>query len=643
MAGTRLIIHTIFVVQLFLLITTSYYYASTKHHGKFSSVEPFVIDRSGWSLLLEDVAPAGSVGLFARALSIGGAVIKTVGNLLGDEKRLSDRAKSSSFVEEMRRKLSQLELSTDRHHVKLPPLSIQIVMPQDNSKLHKLADALQKGIQKHSSLSLLISTDAESKPIASCDDFSPPSNSKYQAQMPQIVVLTDCLTTPGKSATVDIHRDVPIVIVRTKSSEEKEFERLLEEDIAHIILTEITKASHVTNERLSSLHLELIDEDPASHIGATDRVKTKRVFELLGNAFASSTKFLIQPLLDDLSFLYGGNVHVEVNSFSGSTIDDLNAARKAKEFIRLTTDVSAYLPLPGEMIETDKEEEDEPGAKKYISTEHVADWFGTRIATHQKSNSLHWALFVPSKDHSPLMIHVKSTEGEGVSVTLMNEFDSRLVSGLSIINLDPVYQEDEKDVTLNSMQLAFQHATSSALQYLVGYIRAFHGLSPLPGNVDKSPPALSVTYASTDLGFLSFWELEAIARNHWYSVLQRVLCETDALMALLYTHRSLAFTESIAYRLNNSTQLLRHSMALIEQGYPTQYATSALYGSLHHLESVTSDPDLMELPHFAIDHYLAVFSPLILPLLMPLVVGLVREIKRYRKLKRKHEEGSASC
>jgi hypothetical protein len=137
--------------------------------------------------------------------------------------------------------------------------------------------------------------------------------------------------------------------------------------------------------------------------------------------------------------------------------------------------------------------------------------------------------------------------------------------------------------------------------------------------------------------------MEAISRNHLNSTLEKVLYEIDALMALLCTHRGLAFTDRLAHKLNNATHLLRHSISLIEQGYPTQYATSTLYGSLHHLESVTTDPDLMELQHFALDHYLAVFSPLILPLMMPLMIGLVREIKRYRKLKSMVVEDGGKC
>jgi hypothetical protein len=56
---------------------------------------------------------------------------------------------------------------------------------------------------------------------------------------------------------------------------------------------------------------------------------------------------------------------------------------------------------------------------------------------------------------------------------------------------------------------------------------------------------------------------------------------------------------------------------------------------LYHLEAVRVDHRLMELPYFAMDHYLAVFSPLVLPLLLPMISGLVREVKRFRKLRNK--------
>lgn len=93
--------------------------------------------------------------------------------------------------------------------------------------------------------------------------------------------------------------------------------------------------------------------------------------------------------------------------------------------------------------------------------------------------------------------------------------------------------------------------------------------------------------------------------------------------------------EQLAGKINKATSLLRQSITVAQNGYPLFYATSLLYGSSWQLQDVRNDPDFMELSYFAPDHYLAVFSPLVLPLLLPMILGLVREVKRYNELKMK--------
>jgi hypothetical protein len=138
---------------------------------------------------------------------------------------------------------------------------------------------------------------------------------------------------------------------------------------------------------------------------------------------------------------------------------------------------------------------------------------------------------------------------------------------------------------------------------------------------------------------LSFWELESIARSHYTFSLENALQQTDALFAVLHRHgRTIALPMDVAHKLNNATNLLRQSIALVEQGYPTIYATSLIHGALQRLESVQSDHRVYELPYFALDHYLAVFSPLVLPLLLPMLAGFIREVKRYRELRKKKIE-----
>ena len=61
-------------------------------------------------------------------------------------------------------------------------------------------------------------------------------------------------------------------------------------------------------------------------------------------------------------------------------------------------------------------------------------------------------------------------------------------------------------------------------------------------------------------------------------------------------------------------------------------ALSAMNTALRMTQRLATDGDMMEEMYFPQDHYLAVFTPLILPLMLPLLLGLAREIKRYKKL-----------
>jgi len=202
--------------------------------------------------------------------------------------------------------------------------------------------------------------------------------------------------------------------------------------------------------------------------------------------------------------------------------------------------------------------------------------------------------------------------------------------------------DDLRDVDSDEMRHKYINSLSHSLLYLAGYIRELSGLQSqsMETYASFSSAAVPVKYlgGSTQRLSLSFWELESIAQSHWYPVLQQTLHEIDAAMTLLHEHgNTLALPKHVARKINKATNLLRKSITYVEEGLPTMYATSALYGALAMIEVVTADPDLFELHYFAPDHYLAVFSPLALPLMMPLIFGLVREVRRFKKLKRKKQ------
>jgi hypothetical protein len=231
-------------------------------------------------------------------------------------------------------------------------------------------------------------------------------------------------------------------------------------------------------------------------------------------------------------------------------------------------------------------------------------------------------------------VHDESSGEDGESIILSSPESTGGSSnvypnGLTIVNL-PKFSEyfDPNTDNFHLNRRAYQNykdRITVSLAHLVSYLRAMHGLTT----------SLISKYADGQGSrTLSFWELESIARSHYYSSLEIAFNEIDTLFALLRQHgNSLALPEDVAHTLNNATHLLRQSLSLVEQGYPMIYATSLLHGSLRNLESVQIDHRILEVPYFASDHYLAVFSPLVLPLLLPMTSGFVREVKRFRKLR----------
>lgn len=279
---------------------------------------------------------------------------------------------------------------------------------------------------------------------------------------------------------------------------------------------------------------------------------------------------------------------------------------------------------------------------QYVSSDGLANWMSIHSPQqkgHPFSSSLpgsvEWTLFVPARDHSPLAVRDDSSGEEGGSIiisppSLDGERSNGHSNGMSIVNLPSFRRNLDSDainIDLDKVYQSYVDRISASLGYLVGNIRAMHGLPPRS--------SLSPKYVKEGQ-MISFWELESIARSHFPSSLDLVFRETETLLAVLHEHSwTLAFPEEVAHKLNNGTHLLRQSIALIEQGYPTMYALSLLRGSLQHIESVKNDHRFHELPYFAPDHYLAVFSPLVLPLLLPMIMGLVREFRRFRELQKK--------
>jgi len=604
---------------------------------------------------VEDVSPVplhdGSIGGYIREYF--DVIIVEVSALLGlgEEEQVHQRhaeRRTSVFVQQMRQQLSKLPLKHINHDDKsvvLPQLKINFHMPmiEDVTIINRVASELEGAIIRGNSAKqpspgitiLAPSDDAASnqkaaEEVKSCEEWSLPESTQLldrntrKLKLPDLYLLTDCTKTsvdvPGSDA----------IVIRTPHTDKdmNGLEQYLQAEIAPILLKIVYQASTQKQmQKLERIFVQLIDEDPSSHREGGD---AKVHFDLLSRALSTSLQSTISPMIHDLSFIYGGNVELFDDAIFWKGAIDLSSAP------------SAYLPLPNDIIEIERggavdeeqvavnaedeaesveNEEYKSVSTKFVTTEQMSKF----IQSHSSSNEgLEWVLFLPSRDHSPLTLRDKKSGENGQSIILSGSKPA----GVSLVQID-----DDKYV--NSL--------SHSLTYLAGYIRELNGLhskTVMETYAEFSSTTTPVNYIgrSTQRLSISFWELESIAQRHWYAVLQQVLHEIDAVMSLLHEHGStLALPEHVAKKINTSTNLLRKSISFVEEGLPVMYATSALYGALRTIESVQADADLFELPYFAPDHYLAVFSPLVLPLVMPMIFGLIREVKRYKELKRKRQ------
>ena len=587
MVGTRLVVHATLVVELLVLVAASFLYASNRSHDPFSSAEPFLVDQSGWRLLVEDVSQApshdregiGSLGHFGECAS---AVISKIRSLTGLKSEEGDahhgvpsRRVGSAFVQEMRLKIAGFRfVGQDNHQESTiltrisPPLKVVLYIPQvtSSSSLNSLAEVLERGILGQSKknpdfpwveLSL---ADSATDPrynhasMGACDDFRMPLHSKVtsnhrEVKHPGILVLLGCtgITIPDEQMTsVEVPQGGDVIVVRSKlaAHQNDELRSQLEEFASREISSSIFFVSHRKGGcRLGSVSVDLVDENPASHIEKGLGSTPKARFDIVGGALSSSVQSTIGPLLEDLSFVYGGMIEVGY----GENIEfGCEIAITSKGAIGLETHSSAYASLSGDIVKSDVSDDHRSTLTNFVSSESLAEWALAHSRQPVKNadtdlvctDDVTWTLFVPSQDKLPLRVHDESSGEVGESMILSSPESTGgrsnvYPNGLTIINL-PKFSEyfdpnTDKFYLNGQAYQNYKDKIAVSLVHLVGYLRARHGLKT----------SFTSKYADGQGSrTLSFWELEWIARSHYYSSLEIAFHETDTLFALLRQHGS---------------------------------------------------------------------------------------------------------
>ncbi len=191
---------------------------------------------------------------------------------------------------------------------------------------------------------------------------------------------------------------------------------------------------------------------------------------------------------------------------------------------------------------------------------------------------------------------------------------------VAIANLVDLPNSNESGSNGSTQETMYAKAVLKATTHLMEYLHSVTGLS---SSKDKPPDTLK-------------WE---ILRTKY----EAALAEIRAVRNVIEGASRMPVSSESAEKIGACLENLESAIDAAKLG-DVAVALSEANAALLATQKLATDGDMMEQMYFPQDHYLAVFTPLILPLLMPLLLGIVREYKRYTKLKNgeRYDDGDGS-
>ena len=331
----------------------------------------------------------------------------------------------------------------------------------------------------------------------------------------------------------------------------------------------------LTAKPMCTVMVSALDEDPGTY-------QTPRQHHaMVGKALDGVVSKVIQPLLDQLSDLTQVTIKTQTLAY-GQLSSNAKEMSSSKRYVISSKDVRSFWSEHGNTISSSRRlsPRDESGGTCYLDL----------------------IVYVPKKDIIPLSIADKGPDGASEAFALPGKRGA-----VAIANLDLQSISDDTESAVISQEEVYAKALLKSTAYLIEYLRNVTGLSMVGDKTDilvREILRIKFEAALADLG--AVWTvIEGASR-------MKVSAENG---------------EEISSCLKN----LQNAIDTAKSGDDLA-ALSAVNTALRMTQRLATDGDMMEQMYFPQDHYLAVFTPLILPLMLPLLLGLVREIKRYKKL-----------
>ena len=340
-------------------------------------------------------------------------------------------------------------------------------------------------------------------------------------------------------------------------------------------------AQLLTAKPMCTVMVTALDEDPGTY------PTPRQHHEMIGRALDGAVSKVIQPLLEQLSEITQFAIKTQTLAYGQLSSDAKQRSgsgnnNSSRYYVTSSKDVGSFWTEHGATISSSR-----------------------RLSPRDESSGtcyLDLIVYVPKQDRIPLSIADKGADGLSEAFILPG-----MRGAVAIANLDLQSSGDDSSSGSISQEEVYAKAVLKSTSYLVEYLRKVTGLALVGDNPGKlKQKILQIKFEAALAEMKAMWTVIAGASR------MTVHAESG---------------EKISTCLEN----LQNAMDAAKSGDDSA-ALSAVNAALKATQRLATNEEMMEQMYFPQDHYLAVFTPLILPLMLPLLLGLVREIKRYQKL-----------
>ena len=341
----------------------------------------------------------------------------------------------------------------------------------------------------------------------------------------------------------------------------------------------------LTAKPMCTVMVSALDEDPGTY------QTPRQHHEMVGKALDGVVSKVIQPLLDQLSDITQFRIKTQTLAFGqlSSNAKKMSSTNNGNRYAISSKDVRSFWSEHGSTISSPR-----------------------RLSPRDESSDacyLDLIVYVPKQDIIPLSIADKGTDGASEAFILPGKRGA-----VAIANLDLESIGDNEESAVISHEEVYAKAILKSTSYLVEYLRNVTGLSM----VGEKPNIL----------------VQEILRIKF----DTALAEMRAVWTVIESASRMKVSAENGEEISSCLENLQNAIDAAKSDDDLA-ALGAVNTALRMTQRLAMDGDMMEQMYFPQDHYLAVFTPLILPLMLPLLLGLVREIKRYKKLSKGESYG----